>query len=526
MVPYKWQRECVEQWFAHGCRGIVEVITGAGKTHMAMLAMRALLEACGTEIRTFILVPRVALASQWKDALLKVGCRQSDVSILAGGRPFREDCPICIGVINSARYRFARMIADLNAAGASVLLIADEYHHYASGENSKVFDFLKSPTFDESRYFALGLSATADLKPYKADLSRLIGPMVYSYSIDDGLEEGIINPFDIFSISIQLDGEKQEEYWSLTHSIELATARLRKLVPSVMKRKDLPFESLLDMMRRHSSQKVKELADRLFDLLLRRRALIINADGRISAASRIIEHLPKHRRIMVFSERIEQAEALRCLLDSSFPGHCGIYHSKLDRQMCRRMLDSFRCGDIRILIACKALDEGIDVPDADVGIFMSNTESQRQRIQRAGRLLRRSEGKLRSCLYYIYVAGTVESPHFLNVSSKDVNEILGRYDEKGGFLIESLSDAVHSMLAKVADKATASQLVEIDRALASGCLVNDFLQDESYIQRMIETDGRPSYWRTMKELGRQWRNLEAGRFEDVTSETSAMLSDT
>ena len=120
----------------------------------------------------------------------------------------------------------------------------------------------------------------------------------------------------------------------------------------------------------------------------------------------------------------------------------------------------------------------------------------------------------------------MESPHFLNVSSKDVNEILGRYDEKDGFLIESLSDAVHSMLAKVADKATASQLVEIDRALASGCLVNDFLQDESYIQRMIETDGRPSYWRTMKELGRQWRNLEVGRFEDVTSETSAMLSDT
>ena len=35
---FKWQRDCLQKWFDNGCRGIVNVVTGAGKTVLALAA--------------------------------------------------------------------------------------------------------------------------------------------------------------------------------------------------------------------------------------------------------------------------------------------------------------------------------------------------------------------------------------------------------------------------------------------------------------------------------------------------------
>ena len=62
---------------------------------------------------------------------------------------------------------------------------------------------------------------------------------------------------------------------------------------------------------------------------------------------------------------------------------CGLYHSRLAKTVRERILNSFRSGESRILVACRALDEGIDVPDANIGIVMSGSSVRRQRIQRS-----------------------------------------------------------------------------------------------------------------------------------------------
>ncbi|WP_316967805.1 helicase-related protein [Candidatus Methanocrinis alkalitolerans] len=41
------------------------------------------------------------------------------------------------------------------------------------------------------------------------------------------------------------------------------------------------------------------------------------------------------------------------------------------------MLDRFRSGMYRAVVTSKVLDEGIDVPDADVGVILSGTGSER-----------------------------------------------------------------------------------------------------------------------------------------------------
>jgi superfamily II DNA or RNA helicase len=71
------------------------------------------------------------------------------------------------------------------------------------------------------------------------------------------------------------------------------------------------------------------------------------------------------------------------------------------------ILDRFRSGIYRAVVTSKVLDEGIDVPDADVGIILSGTGSQRAFIQRLGRILRKKEGK-EAVLYEIVSSETSE----------------------------------------------------------------------------------------------------------------------
>ena len=65
MELYKWQRDCLDRWTENTCTGIVNVVTGAGKTVFALAAMDRLREKY-PELRVRIVVPTVPLARQWE----------------------------------------------------------------------------------------------------------------------------------------------------------------------------------------------------------------------------------------------------------------------------------------------------------------------------------------------------------------------------------------------------------------------------------------------------------------------------
>lgn len=62
-------------------------------------------------------------------------------------------------------------------------------------------------------------------------------------------------------------------------------------------------------------------------------------------------------------------------------------------------MDEFKHGIRKILLAVGCLDEGIDIPACDVAIFVSSSTSERQFIQRRGRVLRTAPGKHRALIY-------------------------------------------------------------------------------------------------------------------------------
>ena len=70
MDLYKWQQACLEAWEHNRYRGIVNVITGAGKTVMALAAARRLRDLY-PDLHVRVLVPTIPLAGQWNQALLE-----------------------------------------------------------------------------------------------------------------------------------------------------------------------------------------------------------------------------------------------------------------------------------------------------------------------------------------------------------------------------------------------------------------------------------------------------------------------
>ena len=107
---YPWQQECLRSWEENNRRGIVHVATGAGKTVLALEAIRRFRkEHSNASVR--IVVPTIALAQQWQSALLKAAENAEECpGFFGAGKREAPDRAVMIYVINSARDYLARHV--------------------------------------------------------------------------------------------------------------------------------------------------------------------------------------------------------------------------------------------------------------------------------------------------------------------------------------------------------------------------------------------------------------------------------
>src|SRR5699024_3825945 len=140
---WAWQAEVLDAWHQAGCRGVVEAVTGAGKT---MIGITAAFEAFRQGIKVLVLVPTAELQTQWQQRLIDA-LPQADVGTLGNGRrDSLNSCDILVAIINSATR------AALLSEQSQGMLIADECHRYAA----KTFAKALRSEFS----YRLGLTAT------------------------------------------------------------------------------------------------------------------------------------------------------------------------------------------------------------------------------------------------------------------------------------------------------------------------------------------------------------------------------
>ncbi len=75
----------------------------------------------------------------------------------------------------------------------------------------------------------------------------------------------------------------------------------------------------------------------------------------------------------------------------------------------REWLEAFNAGEVLALATSKVLNEGINIPAASVAVVLSGSGSEREHIQRLGRILRKQPGK--EAVLYEVVAGETTEEH-------------------------------------------------------------------------------------------------------------------
>ena len=168
-------------------------------------------------------------------------------------------------------------------------------------------------------------------------------------------------------------------------------------------------------------------------------------------------------------------------------------------------MTDFRENRVRILIACRCLDEGLDVPDASVGIILSSSAVSRQRVQRLGRILRRADGKHAACLYYLYIQESAEDSAFLPGLSTGKNFNL-RFDSLDRSFENDLYvyAAMNLMQKAAASGLNDAQLMELRACLMEGLSRSDYLLDpdvQNRLARSASSRHMRNYWQTMRKIG-------------------------
>jgi superfamily II DNA or RNA helicase len=335
-------------------RGIAKVVTGGGKTVFAGMCINEF-HSTGKG-RVVVVVPTTALWDQWYSIMCTSWGIPSEQIATTREEAGSSEWTILLLVINTAR----EVIPNLNCQTES-LLIVDECHRAASEINRRSLTGQWSAT--------LGLSATPERQYdnfFETILEPKLGRIIIDYDYPQAFKDGVISGFRLTNHRVELTAEESKRYGDFSKKImqEIGVLKAQGLTTS----------------------------ERLERLLMLRASVSKNAEMRLPVSVALIQSVMP-RKTILFHESIDHIEAISIVLQD-MGIDCRTYHSKLSKIRSRQSLSLFIDGSIDVLLTCRALDEGFDLPDIEVGIVASMTKSPRQRIQRLGRILRKVEGKI------------------------------------------------------------------------------------------------------------------------------------
>src|SRR5581483_8271869 len=228
---YSWQKDCIQSWFDAGHRGTVKVVTGGGKTVLALAIAERLQNHEDADLRVAIVVPTIVLMNQWYEEFEQ----RSNIPAWAIGRlgggfddNFSEGRRILITVLASAYKMLPSFVNE--EIGNHLLLVADECHRVGATEMSKVLAV--------RRKYSLGLSATPEREEEEEEgketeryedsqIGKALGGVVYELTLARGVELGVVPKFTIRHYGLTLNGPEAEKYERLTRSIEDARKELQ-----------------------------------------------------------------------------------------------------------------------------------------------------------------------------------------------------------------------------------------------------------------------------------------------------------
>lgn len=365
--PRPFQSEALSAWVAAGRRGVVVLPTGAGKTHVATMAIDAVRRS------TLVVAPTLDLVAQWHELLRATfGGR---VGIVGGGD--HEVLPLTVTTYDSAYLHMERLGSRFG------LVVFDECHHLPGDAYGLAARLSLAP-------HRLGLTATPERTDGReGELDELVGPVVYRRDIGDLAGEWLAD-YDVVRVSVDLSPEERAE-----HDAE------RKLYLSFVARSGIRFSSPRGfsefIMRAARSSEGR----RALSAYHRQRQLAFAARSKLAYVEHLLDRHAHDRAILFTQDNATAYEVSRRFLVPIIT-----HHTKVKERIA--VLEGLREGTYGAVVTSKVLNEGVDVPDANVAIVLSGSGSVREHVQRLGRILRK-RGDKRAVLYEIVTEKTAET---------------------------------------------------------------------------------------------------------------------
>jgi superfamily II DNA or RNA helicase len=222
--------------------------------------------------------------------------------------------------------------------------------------------------------FRLGLTATIEREDeLHRDLPGLVGGVVYQASPDALARKKFLAQYEVERRKVELLPEEQREY---RQNMQKYHECMAVLVGNAEGRQNaISIERLVMMSGRNPAARQA--------LLARNRAshIALNSKAKLEELKEILAENTGVKTI-IFTQHNSMVYGISDRFLIPFITH------KTHKEERQDVLQGFKDGRYTAIVTSKVLDEGVDVPDAEIGIILSGTGSAREFIQRLGRLLR------------------------------------------------------------------------------------------------------------------------------------------
>ncbi|MBX7172710.1 MAG: DEAD/DEAH box helicase family protein [Pyrinomonadaceae bacterium] len=388
LEPRLYQTESIENWRKYERCGVIVLPTGAGKTHVATMAI----EMCGRQ--TLVIVPTIDLMNQWYDLLLSTF--NAEIGLIGGG--FYEIGAITVTTYASA-FRHQERLG--NQFG---LVIFDEAHHLPSEGYKYAAEFAIAP-------FRLGLTATPERTDGgESELERLVGKTVYRLEAQQIAGEYLAD-YTLERVEVDLTEEERQQYQAE-----------REIYTNFRRKMNLPYGQ--EGWRLFLIQSARsEDGRRAMKAYRNYKKIALGTEAKLHVLQDLlIRH--RHDKVLIFTAENEMV--YRISNDYLVPA---ITHETNVKER-KFWLDAFNNGDVLALATSKVLNEGVNIPDASVAIILSGSGSSREHIQRLGRILRKKDDK-QAVLYEVVTRNTTEE--YISQKRTDARQFQEKGKERGLF---------------------------------------------------------------------------------------------
>jgi len=395
--PRDYQKQAYLNWEKNNFHGIFAMATGTGKTITSLNCVLNEYEK-NDKYNVLILVPTLALVEQWESEIEKFNF--SKVIEVSGRTKWRDELTKIKNdyswgishnyfiVTTYASFTDSLFQKLLSSFGNDLILIADEAHNIGAPKVKNAFKNLKINkriALSATPKRAYDPEGTKEIEDYFNDTP----PYCYNFSMRDAIDREFLTNYFYYPRLVELNDEEFEKYIQISK-------RLLKY-----------FDSNTNQLK--SCSEVEKL-------LLLRKQIIHKAKNKLDLFQTIIQEIKTQRKLeycfvyvpegygqLQNGEKFSYIEELTKILYKISPETTSNTFLGGDSYR-KEKLKGFSEGKIDVLLAMKCLDEGVDVPKAEIGIFASSTGNPRQFIQRRGRLLRKSPKKHFAYIYDMIVA--------------------------------------------------------------------------------------------------------------------------